>query len=119
MLDALGSDWFPASDPARPVGCSFSLFGYLHEVADPAPAMQKAFVSLAPKKRRNRAYLASLAETMQWQALGPVCTETKEDGDASGAANQSTSLVGLDAWKREPNKGRMQLNSLASAGLDG
>ena len=100
-------------------GMQFQLV-WLPEVVDLAQVMmQKAFKSLAPKKRRNRSYLSSLAEVMQWQALGPVCTEIKEDGDASGAANQSTSLVGLDAWKREPNKGRMQLNSLASAGLDG
>ena len=92
----------------------------LPEVVDLAQVMmQKAFQSLAPKKRKNRSYLSSLAEVMQWQALGPVCTETKEDGDASGAANQSASLIGLDVWKREPNKGTVQLKSLARVALHG
>ena len=85
----------------------------LPEVVDLAQVMmQKAFKSLAPKKRRNRSYLSSLAEVMQWQALGPVCRKTKEAGHTSGAANQSVSLIGLDAWKRQPNKGRSGLQSL-------
>jgi len=67
----------------------------LPEVVDLAQVMmQKAFKSLAPKKRRNRSYLSSLAEVMQWQALGPVCRKTKEAGHTSGAANQSEWMHG-------------------------
>ena len=48
---------------------------------------------------------------MQRQALGSACRQTKEAGHASGAANQSASLIGLDVWKREPNKGTVQLRA--------
>ena len=77
-------------------GCNFILFGYLYEVVDLALAMQKAPMSLALEKRKNRSYLAGLARAMQRQALGSACRQTKEAGHASGAANQSASLIGLD-----------------------
>ena len=60
-----------------------------------------------------------LTEAMQRQALAPICKETKKAGHASAAANQSASLIGLDVWKREPNKGTVQLKSLARVALHG
>ena len=78
--------------PAMFVECSFTLFGYLYEVVDLALAMQKAPMSLALEKRKNRSYLAGLAAAMQRQVLGPACRQSKKAGHNSGAANQSVSL---------------------------
>ena len=44
-----GGNWFPASVPSQARGMQFSLFGYLYEVVDLTPAMQKASMSLAQK----------------------------------------------------------------------
>ena len=41
------------------------LFGYLHEVASLAPAVQKASTSLAPEEHENRSHAVSLAAVMQ------------------------------------------------------
>ena len=49
----------------RLTGCSLSLFGYLHEVASLAPAVQKVPTSLAPEERGNRSHAVSLAVVMQ------------------------------------------------------
>ena len=82
----------PHQSPAMFAGCSFTLFGYLYEVVDLALAMQKAPMSRALEKRKNRSYLAGLAAAMQRQVLGPACRQSKKAGHNSGAANQSASL---------------------------
>ena len=51
------------------MGCSLKLFGYLHEVAIRAPAVQKASTSLAA--------------VMQERAWGLASSQTKVTGQAS------------------------------------
>ena len=53
---------------ARLTGCNLSLFGYLHEVASLAPAVQKVLMSLAPEERGNRSHAVSLTAMIQEQA---------------------------------------------------
>ena len=68
---------------ARLTGCSLSLFGYLHEVASLAPAVQKVPTSLAPEECGNRSHVVSLAAVMQEQAWGLASRQTKMTGQAS------------------------------------
>ena len=68
---------------SRLTGYSLRLFGYLHELASMAPALQKASTSLAPEERGNRSHVVSLAAMMQERAWGPASRQTKVTDQAS------------------------------------
>ena len=55
------------------------LFGYLHEVASLAPAVQKASTSLPPEERGNWSHAVSLAAVMQERAWGASFQANKSD----------------------------------------